>query len=189
MACQDPKRNITKLNEKKVAKAGDTLSGSYQWNDSSGRTLHILKTDEDIAFGYGFSNAQGGLIACRSNTYGTAQNNSYYDGCLEFFARSGSNVSVATLFNDGSFFSRGIAFSVNSIGSNYIRFDNGIQIVWGQFGNITDQQTITFPVPFAHQYYGLVADKCVCQNWSNVSFVAGSVTSQYVSYICIGTWK
>ena len=180
---------ITKLNETKVAKAGDTLSGSYNWVDSSGRTLRINKSDRDIALGYDYGNAQGGLVVCRSNTYGTENNNSAYDGCVELFARSGSNASVATLFNDGSFYSRGIAFSINSIGSNYIRFDNGIQIVWDQFSNITEQTVISFPVPFIHGYYGIVADKCVCNNWNTASFMACSVTSPYVTYVCIGRWK
>ena len=151
--------------------------------------MRINKTDLDIAIGYDFANKQGGLVVCRSNTYGTANNNSYYDGAVELLARSGDAVSGAAFTRDGTFSSRGIAFSINSVGTNYIRFDNGVQICWGQFGNITDQQIITFHVPFVGGYYGLVADKCVCQNWSNESFLAGSVSSPYVSYICIGKWK
>lgn len=80
-------------------------------------------------------------------------------------------------------------FSLPVFNVMHLRFDNGVQICWDQFGNITEQQIITFPVPFVRGYYGLVADKCLCQNWSNVSFVAGSVSSPYVSYICIGKWK
>ena len=181
--------HVTKLNEAKVAKAGDTLSGSYNWVDSSGRTLRILKDDTWLAVGYDYGNAQGASLCFRSNTYGSEQNNSFYDGCLDLFARSGSNVSVATLFNDGSFYSRGIAFSVNSVGSNYIRFDNGIQICWDQFSKITNGSIITFPIPFVNGYYGLVADKAICHNWNTASFMASNVIEGFVSYICIGKWK
>lgn len=111
--------------------------------------------------GYDYGNAEGASLCFRSNTFGTENNDSHKDGCLELFARSGSNVSVATLFNDGSFYSRRIAFSINSVGSNYIRFDNGLQIAFGRttVSNANYLTIISYPVPFKDSpYISLVPD-------------------------------
>ena len=70
-----------------------------------------------------------------------------------------------------------------------IRYDNGIQVVWGSFGNITVGTFITFPMPFSMMGYGIVCDKCIAEDWQLNGFTASAVESVYVSYNCVGYWK
>ena len=103
---------------------------------------------------------------------------------------------------------KSIPISVSAVGSNYIRYDNGLQICWGELtipagtAGREVRATMTFPYPFKDRGYGLAFGN----NWrassneyyraeghdpSNFVFCAANVGSNGHSafYVAIGFWK
>ena len=88
---------------------------------------------------------------------------------------------------------------INSKGSNsngdYIRYENGIQICWGGFANVSVPRTITYSLAFKSiPAVGLDRGNMMCGNWQttgcNISMVAGGTANgQYLKWIAIGYWK
>lgn len=88
---------------------------------------------------------------------------------------------------------------VNARGSNsngdYIRYDNGIQICWGGFANVSVPRTITYPAAFTTApAIGIDRGTMMCGAWSatgcNITMISGGTsTGQYLKWIAIGTWK
>lgn len=104
---------------------------------------------------------------------------------------------------------------IDSSGTNYIRYTNGLQICWGRvINNTTDGKTITFPVAFTNapqiattvnhnsddvaggKYYIMPylcqSNNFVCRAWiwdtNNKNWINTTAGIQY-SYIAIGYWK
>ena len=103
---------------------------------------------------------------------------------------------------------KAIPISVSAVGSNYIRYDNGLQICWGSLDipsgteGRTVSGTMTFPYPFANANYVLTFGNNWCAssneyyraegtNTTHFKFTAAGVGSNGHSafYIAIGYWK
>lgn len=90
----------------------------------------------------------------------------------------------------------GEAEKVNSQGTNWIRYESGLQMCW--VNNITTQTTWTFPVPFLATPALQIAS---IGNYYNTAYRAGSNTSCYLvgkdrydygiqaSVLAVGRWK
>ena len=91
--------------------------------------------------------------------------------------------------------------AIDSKGTGYIRYANGIQMCWGQVEGTTSDPTFTFPMPFnavpslsltlnesISRATSVVAKTLTATNFS-VSIYSNSHTSGTVLYIAIGTWK
>lgn len=92
---------------------------------------------------------------------------------------------------------------VNSVGSNYIRYESGVQICWGHIGNITTGAITskTFPVAFSSSDITIVANRVssatntdtegtvVITNHSvtNFSFILSK--GIHINFVAIGRWK
>ena len=101
---------------------------------------------------------------------------------------------------------------VNASGTNYVRFDSGLQICWGTTASKTTNAgtstttTITFPVAFKDTTYTVTfVDRFGANNWQNHTFSTSSYTTTGVglylqnnaagaytytlSWMAIGKWK
>lgn len=83
---------------------------------------------------------------------------------------------------------------VNASGTDYIRYESGLQICWGQKGSITTTDTtITFPVAFNSQpRIGVTATvtTITTSNTNETSFKAKTTSgSGIIAYIAVGYWK
>lgn len=119
-----------------------------------------------------------------------------------FLPLSGGNVT-------GDLFIAGNAVeSINASGTDYIRYDSGLQICWG---NVTGSGTsagaeVTFPVPFSSVPIVTATANSLTSSANHVSVQVGSVTKTSCSvsisvnatwtsasvaarYIAIGYWK
>ena len=82
---------------------------------------------------------------------------------------------------------------VNASGTNYIRFENGLQICWGNLSNVAIPYTLTYPQPFKSSPSVAIDNGALyTSNWSGTSCqlvrLSGSGNA-YVGYIAIGNWK
>ena len=107
---------------------------------------------------------------------------------------------------------KSIAISVSAVGSNYIRYDNGLQICWGTTASKTTNAgantttTVTFPVAFKDTTYTVTfVDRFGANAWTNhtVSTSTYSTTGVYfylqnnaggsytytLSWMAVGFWK
>jgi len=109
-----------------------------------------------------------------------------------FLPLSGGNVT-------GDLFIAGNAVeSINASGTNYIRYDSGLQICFGNVDGTETSQTVTFPNPFVS-----APEVAISQNATTVTarvngltatkfstnFTSGFSGSALVHWIAIGYWK
>lgn len=87
---------------------------------------------------------------------------------------------------------------VNASGTNYIRFESGLQICWGYTTATTAGTTVTFPVAFANTNYSVVPQtggSGLTAGFSSQTTTSVLIQSSHASvqaaieYICIGKWK
>ena len=98
---------------------------------------------------------------------------------------------------------------VNSVGTNYIRYENGIQICWKSGAAFdTDDTPITLPVPFKDTTYAVSAIGKGLSTSTNISLpkIVGKTTTDFtikgtstngittfaggtVDYVAVGYWK
>ena len=114
--------------------------------------------------------------------------------------------------NTGTLTWRGYNLGVAAVASNYIRYDNGLQICWGHTanktvnGNSNTSQMVTFPVAFKNSDYSVsVTSRYVSGSWTNNTtlinnntttsvelFIDNATSSAYTFYfvwIAVGSWK
>lgn len=118
-----------------------------------------------------------------------------YDGTFVIASKEGSTYMSGLAIGDtsGNLLWKGQrVLSIADQGNNYIRFDSGIQICWGEIGN--GNTTVTFPHPFVNTNYSIVA----CNNTSsfippyinNKQTTSATISSDKPNnYIVIGKWK
>ena len=100
---------------------------------------------------------------------------------------------------------------INSSGSNYIRYESGVQICWGKTSNLSSANAdtytdITLPVAFANTDYSVsLTTYIVSGGWNSHSFAIANKTTTsmraqlrnlnstayvcYFMWIAIGKWK
>lgn len=110
----------------------------------------------------------------------------YRTGTVEFSANDGNQKTNAILWPDGRLtINNSNVDIINSKGSNYIRYENGIQVVWGRIsysGTDSNPITITFPVSFISQpniFFGHGRNKSN-DNICSVNFSAKTTTTNSV---------
>lgn len=86
---------------------------------------------------------------------------------------------------------------VNSSGGDWIRYESGLQICWGGFGDATTLSTVVFPVPFSVtpniqiSVYGQAPNAQV--NYSDLTTTGAKIYAQdtktWGNWLAIGKWK
>ena len=172
--------------------AGGTLSGYLQFSALEGR-IQSNRTDYDglvsIYGGGGYS--AGAYLQAYGKSHAT------HPGYFRFFARDDTNgVKELQGRPDGTLQWGGKNIErVESSGTNYIRYANGLQICWGGVGNMTaDGITVTFPQPFTSNPVPSFTT-ATATNFAYVTAVTAtdmtvktSNNGGYVRYIAIGRW-
>lgn len=195
-AVKDESSRITTLMDNYVKKSGDTMSGLLDTKShfrTRGRTTRIVEVNS-------LDNSQ---------TWGTFEvnKNSDTEAFTSIFAFNPSDNNKAATIGihikgDERWAHCPASKRNNSIvtteymGSNYVRFGNGIQICWGYAGS--NEQLITFPQPFKDTNYSITVTGGNIKNEAYPSLVRDeSKTStsvkiycQYLgkNYIVVGYW-
>jgi len=121
------------------------------------------------------------------------ENDEYSDGIIDIAASDGTNISELYIGRNGVDWNS-IGISIDSIGSNYIRYNNNIQIVWDSLGCPDLPCEVTYPMPFVeYPRIGICNGEAHFTKWYYTGCTAirsrGSYTSAYIRYIAIGKWK
>lgn len=193
--------------------SGGTMSGDIEFydnlylgspleSDSNVKTkfagLYSNKNNPHKYCGIAFVNEQTGNIRPQTN----------------ISAGDGTNRNHLIIYGDadGGVAYKGIDISIAAMGTNYIRYGNGLQICWGQTGsqtanaNADKSASITFPVAFKDTTYTIsFIDRYSSGGWTDHTFststysttsvnvyLRNNTTSNYTftfSWMAIGTWK
>lgn len=150
---------------------------------------NVQKSNVDVGWSYDAGTGAGLGLRCASDELG---NNA---GEFFLFARKGNTGCVLSGKPDGSLtWNNKDVERVNAKGTNYIRYESGLQICWGILGAGTSL-TATYPVAFSAEpsiATSSSSNVTIAANVSgrqNTGFVATLSASSYMRYIAIGKWK
>lgn len=181
---------------KNITKEGDCLpvtGGTVKGNI----TLHgyILSPDAngDIGFYGGTGSANGGYMIL----FGQNCSSATYQGGFQIVVSENGNKHVLQGFKTGSITWKGYELErVNSVGSNYIRFESGVQICWGTVSNSANNTTITFPKAFINSNTGVsitpvgqISSLYVSSLDTAKMIIAGTYSGSSTRWTAIGKWK
>lgn len=179
---------------------GGTMTGEIGF-DSYGAFISNVRTD-------GYTQISGSQYDKGSRLTLWGQDNDG-GGRFALFARNNDLYAELVGSPDGTLLWGGKNVErVNAIGSNYIRYESGLQICWG-FNSMTHNSEITFAAPFStspivvqssyssgSNVYVVVAGAestkfkvtvTKIANGGSISFITGDAPS--ISWIAVGTWK
>lgn len=168
--------------------SGGTLTGNISLNGA----MIVNSADNTYTTVCGGTNDSGSYLRIHGK-------NSTYAGLVGLSAGNGTN-RVTLLCNPDGTLTWGSkeVERVNARGTNYIRFESGLQIVWGSTTATTAGTTVTFPVAFANTYYSVISQSSgssltagyATKTTTSVLVCSSHATTQAaVDYICIGKWK
>jgi hypothetical protein len=178
-----------------VKKSGDTLNGNYFFSDK----CNLYKTNKTSTLKLNASNdGKDGarLVLCGKDTK---------DFPAEFNLCANDGISDVQLIgkaNGKLYWNNNEIERVNSVGSNYIRYESGLQIEWGKYVTSSKKETVNFPMPFKDPPIMSVTLDGNVDNDSAVNFIgyAHPTVANFISftnwgsgmvcmYIAIGKWK
>lgn len=171
--------------------AGGTMSGVLRGAD--GNKMFAIQNSSENSDGYiivdgGKGYADGASISI----YGK---NGTYGGAIFLDTFDGTNRKILSAYPNGSLtWDNKQLERVNAIGTNYIRYESGLQICWGGIDTSTSGATVTFSVAFKDNSYEVVnstnANAVSWQgSWTSTSIKLFRSTTGRVYWIAIGFWK
>ena len=184
--------------------SGGTMTGDITL---SGNRIIKNSSNEHGLLLYGGSTVVNGAVLTLYGNNSLAT--SAYDG--SFLLRTGDGTSNKDLIGrtDGTLTWNGKEIErVNASGTNYIRYDSGLQICWGSVAGSGDSSgtTVTFPVAFDSAPVVTATANSLTSSTNHVSVQVGAITktscwiavsvntiwsssSVAARYIAIGYWK
>lgn len=181
--------------------SGGTMTGNIFNSSASfftiGKASSVLNQGVRFWGGGGFENGASLYL------YGKSHTNA---GQFMLYAHDGtaSRVLIGTPAGSLTWLGKEVE-RVNSIGSNYIRYENGIQICWGGTPAITTATTATLnlPVAFVNDGYKVVIGRWWVASAGEEYYIHDSTTTNFklttigsvgggshsYMYIAIGKWK
>lgn len=181
--------NVMEQLKKFLPLTGGTMTGSINYNTGSFDLIKGKDSNSRLILRAGTDFSSGATFAL------SGINNATIPGGFALYAHDGTNSK--TFFGSpegGLFWDNKQIERVNSSGTNYIRYENGLQICFG----LVTAGARTFPVAFKDTNYSIVISDT---GSSLVSWAAGTKTTTgftaYASnstntnaqYIAIGKWK
>ena len=182
--------------------SGGTMTGAIKYAGANSEEFSLgLSSTTNIDIGWNFANEDGALLALRGNSDGGSGN-------FELFARNASNsVSLLGKPNGDLKWNSKEIERVNSKGTNWIRFESGLQMCWTIAEMTNSGYTWTFPKAFnarpnvqvttsnGASYSGTGAARMVswvgnesatsCKVYSNTE----ASSNLYKNVFAIGYWK
>ena len=164
-----------------ITSAGGTLTGAI---NTANNTWNKMGDDASIG-----DHNVGGKLCVKTQT-STATG-------IAFFNSSDTNVGQIEVNNKFNFNktiqqnSKSVE-AVNASGSDYIRYESGIQICWGTINDFTTEQIVTYPVAFIElPAIGISNGYCTTTLWSNTGTRVSLINAehQYLKWVAIGKWK
>ena len=134
--------------------SGGVMSGGIAFNSVWNNTIKNNADDGFLQICGGSADTNGGSIFVIGKSHSQK-------GAVWLRANDGTNVSEIQLKADGTFTAGGKNVScIDSSGTNWIRYTNGLQICWGNvllsFSNSSSANNmITFGAPFKDSYYAI----------------------------------
>ena len=188
------------LYSNKLSLSGGTMTGLIQYVNN-GKVFAIgTTTTGNVDLGWNWENRDGAGLGLRSTDFSNP-------GEFILFARDSTNSCSFIGKPDGSLtWDNKDVERVNAKGTNYIRYESGLQICWGNFsvnnGEAHSSATYTFPVSFVNTSYTIT----VCGSWvtsTNEYFrVESKATTRFIysiiapssnphgwDWLAIGWWK
>lgn len=181
--------------------SGGTMTGNIFNSSASlftiGKASSVLNQGVRFWGGSGFENGASLYL------YGKSHTNA---GQFMLYAHDGtaSRVLIGTPAGSLTWLGKEVE-RVNSIGSNYIRYENGLQICWGGTSTITTATTVTvnLPVAFVNDGYSIAIGRWWVASAGEEYYVHDSITTSFklttigsvgggahsYKYIAIGKWK
>lgn len=183
--------------------AGGTMTGEII------RNTYVVKNNTDDSY----TEFLGGKDESSSYLVLYGKNHPSTPGRINIRANNGTNSAYLTLDANGGFTWLAKELErVNAVGSNYIRFESGVQICWGHTatktvnGASSTSQVVTFPVAFKNSDYAVsFTSRFVSGSWTNnttlinnntttsvelfLQNVTGSVYGFYFVWMAVGSWK
>lgn len=170
--------------------AGGVMTGWLSANADEFRILNSKAEHDGMVSVFGGS---GTATGANLSLYGTSH--SSQAGRFVLSATDGANTKSLRGQADGTLtWNNKDVERVNASGSNYIRYESGLQLCWGIVGGGTSF-TVTYPVAFnAEPSIATSSDSNVTigvnvSGRQNTGFVATLSASSYMRYIAIGKWK
>jgi hypothetical protein len=173
--------------------AGGTMTGDIVFN--GGNTIKLTNNHADLNLFSGTSWSKSSHIVIRGAGLPETDANYLARGEIILAASLGDEAVKRLLLRpNGEMKWCGYDISINSIGSNYIRYGNGIQMCWG----FVEAGERTFPVAFVNTDYSIVISDT---GSSPISWAAGAkkttgftayannTVNTHAQYIAIGKWK
>ena len=197
------------LYSNKLSLSGGTMSGTIVW---SGDNVNVIRRDNGndglCIIGGDKDNFSGATLQLFGQTHSSYAGQFYLRASTKSGLNDTSHPSVNLIGSpDGRLvWDNKEIERVNSSGSNYIRYESGLQICWGETQDITasGNYTITYPVSFVstsniivtigrwwvasstEDYY--LHDSTATNIILTTIGVVGSGAHKYI-YIAIGRWK
>ena len=192
---------VTRADGKYLPFAGGTLMGNIAHNkENSNFVIEKLQTDMSLIMFGGNNSYTGG-----ASLYLYGRDNATYSGRFYLTAHNGTTGSELQGRPDGTLTWKGKEVErVNSSGTEYIRYESGLQLCWGIANGVTTGgNTITFPVAFSSRprvVTGIDASnpetvvyctKAASVTTTNFKVVVtdGSYRAWGGCYIAVGSWK
>lgn len=188
-------QGLTELETNKLSLSGGTMAGtikvlphltgfsghnSIEIENEKGKEIQLAVKDNNLQYSF--------LSIHSTEDVTTPDGTTHNGGAIIAGLSNGTDLVFFEMNPKGKMVFNGFYLSINSIGDNYIRYDNGIQICWGYVERPATNAFITFPVPFlANNGYGLSAN-IDTTNWMAESFqLRGQIS--WLTWLAIGRWK
>lgn len=178
-----------------VKKSGDILTGEQFFRNFNNSSLHLMG-------GVGWFN--GASLQLMGKDHELVPGGFRLDAA-SFIDNNATKGTLSRLQGtvDGSLtWNQKEVERVNSVGSNYIRYESGLQIEWGSYVTSSKKETVNFPMPFKNSPIMSVTLDGNVDNDSAVNFIgyAHPTVANFISftnwgsgmvcmYIAIGKWK
>lgn len=169
-----------------LALTGGTMTGNIEYVGADNREFTAGgfsdSNKDNVDIGWNYDNVDGAAIALRSASHTLS-------GFFELAARSGANTKIFCGKPNGELqWDAKEIERVNASGTNYIRFESGLQICWADLGGVNHntQKNWDFPVAFKDTNYFVCA---VCRQLGFGSAMTISAQAGTASQAWIKQWN
>ena len=206
---------ITRADGKYLPLTGGTIDGQILLKSPTDRTVGFELTSLDptstyykrnLDLGWDWNNRDGAGFFMRSSDDWPVNE----AGVFGAYARNATQSCELKGHPDGTLTWGGHNVErVDTKSSSYIRYENGLQVLWGNVSPSNGYAIVTFPTPFVSTNYSIIptgrpdangAGSARVTTWSasnysatscilSIVYINGDIMGTAISYIAVGYWK